>query len=101
MPPKDESDRVRDTGLQLRGDAAKGGKATLEQHDIEGQEDLEADLEDPMAVKLREGRIGAGDESDGDEEEFVEGDEHANDDDAPRSRRSKKGMGFKVRAAMV
>ena len=96
QPPKDDTDRVRDSGLQLRGEAAKGGKATLELHDIEGQEDLEADPEGPMAQRLREGRIGAGDESDGDEEEFVEGDEHANDDDAPRSRRSKKGMGFKI-----
>jgi hypothetical protein len=33
------------------------------------------------------------------EEDYEQVDDHANDDDAPRSRRSKKGMGFQLRYA--
>ncbi|KAM0792492.1 hypothetical protein ACM66B_005164 [Microbotryomycetes sp. NB124-2] len=67
---------------------AKGKqKEFLEMGDIEGQEfgkgeDGEEDGEDDDDAEL--------------EEEYAPEDDHANDDDAPRSRRSKKGMGFQL-----
>jgi CD2 antigen cytoplasmic tail-binding protein 2 len=81
-PTKQDQDgdtRIKDSGLDLRKGANKAGKDFLELGDIEGQEFREE---------------GEGDESD---ESYQEGDEFANTDDAPRSRRSKKGMGYVLR----
>ncbi|PLW24750.1 hypothetical protein PCASD_05242 [Puccinia coronata f. sp. avenae] len=94
-----------DVGLKVRKGAEE--KEYLELGDIEGQEfGKEEDEDDDDENEGKSGeKNGAGhkkqqdDESANDysdeEEDFVPGDEFANDDDAPRARRkSKKGMGF-------
>ena len=93
LDAKDNDTRVKDGGLQLKGEAAKGGKEFLELGDIEGQEfnatESSASAEHRRAMdqrlKVHE-----------DEEDYVEGEEHANDDDAvvPKERKSATGMGF-------
>jgi CD2 antigen cytoplasmic tail-binding protein 2 len=79
----EEDTRIKDSGLNLREGTKKAGKDFLELGDIEGQEFHEE---------------GEGDDAD---ESFEEGDEHANADDAPRSRRSKEGMGYVLRFACL
>ncbi|GAA5829932.1 hypothetical protein JCM5353_006117 [Sporobolomyces roseus] len=75
----------------------QAGKEWLEMGDIEGQEfgkkDMRDDHDDDQGMEDEEG-----DEEDeeAEEEEYEQVDDHANDDDAPRSRRSKKGMGFQL-----
>lgn len=77
---KDDSSKVRDKGLQLREGAettSSKGEHYLKLGDLEGQE------------------FNMPDASDSEDEELPEGeDEDANADDAPRSKRSKKGMGY-------
>lgn len=78
-PSKDDTDRIKDAGLRLR-EGADGQKSEyISLGDLDDQEFQVLDKED----------------SD-DQEEFEEEDIHANDDDAPRSRRSKKGMGYQL-----
>ncbi|GAA5941828.1 uncharacterized protein JCM15063_000789 [Sporobolomyces koalae] len=70
-------------------DRKQAGKEWLEMGDIEGQEFSKRDMQDDPEAE--------DDDDDEDEEEDYEPvDDHANDDDAPRSRRSKKGMGFQL-----
>lgn len=80
---EDQGREVVDKGFDVKGGSK--GKEFLDLGDIEGQEF---------------GRGGSDDEDENysdEEEDFVPGDEHANDDDAPRARRkSKKGMGFSM-----
>lgn len=79
---EDQTKDVVDKGLDVRGGTK--GKEFLDLGDIEGQE-------------FGKGQSDEEDDYSDEEEEFVPGDEHANDDDAPRARRkSKKGMGFAI-----
>lgn len=93
LDAKDNDTRVKDSGLQLKGDAAKGGKEFLELGDIEGQEfnTMESSTSAENRRKMDE-RLKVHE----DEEDYVEGEEHANDDDAvvPKERKSATGMGF-------
>ena len=93
LDAKDNDTRVKDSGLQLKGDAAKGGKEFLELGDIEGQEfnSMESSANAEHRRVLDE-RLKVHE----DEEDYVEGEEHANDDDAvvPKERKSATGMGF-------
>lgn len=74
---RDETDKIKDPGLGVREGVETGDQAYLKLGDLEGQEFQMLDQSD----------------SD-DQEEFEEDDIKANNDDAPRSRRSKKGMGY-------
>lgn len=93
LDAKDNDTRVKDSGLQLKGEAAKGGKEFLELGDIEGQEfntmESSANAEHRRAMEQRQ-------KVHEDEEDYVDGEEHANDDDAivPKERKSATGMGF-------
>lgn len=105
-----KEDRPWDKGLEVKGSAK--GKEFLDLNDIEGQEfgarDSEA-VDDDVDI-FGVGRKGKGkgkskteldqeeddEEDEEDEEELAEEEENANADDAPRSRRSKKGMGFQL-----
>ncbi|GAA5862133.1 hypothetical protein JCM8547_007749 [Rhodosporidiobolus lusitaniae] len=88
-PDDDEDDMFGggpgvDRGMDVKG--KKKEKEFLEMGDIEGQEFGKGDDED-----------GEGDdENEEDEEDYEAVDDLANDDDAPRGRRSKKGMGYQV-----
>ncbi|GAA5888219.1 hypothetical protein JCM6882_000326 [Rhodosporidiobolus microsporus] len=91
-PDDDEDDMFGggpgvDKGMDIKG--KKKEKEFLEMGDIEGQEFSKRDDED-----------GDAEDEDDDEEELEEDyepeDDLANDDDAPRSRRSKKGMGYSM-----
>lgn len=90
---KDNDTRVKDTGLQLKGDAAKGGKEFLELGDIEGQEfdDREGDAARSHREAAQQAKKVTEDEID-----YISGDEKANDDDAVvvKERKSATGMGF-------
>lgn len=81
----DNDTRVRDAGLELKGDAGRGGKEFLELGDIEGQEFSGHGELGNSRRKVHE-----------DEEDYVEGEERANADDSyiPKERRSAEGMGF-------
>ncbi|GAA5833306.1 hypothetical protein JCM11251_005199 [Rhodosporidiobolus azoricus] len=91
-PDDDEDDMFGggpgvDEGMDVKG--KKKEKDFLEMGDIEGQEFTKRDDDE------------GGDAEDEEEEEELEEDyepedDLANDDDAPRSRRSKKGMGFQL-----
>lgn len=70
--------------------AEKPGKEFLEMGDIEGQEFGRGDEGD-------EGEGEGEEEEEEEEEDYLPDDDLANDDDAPRSRRKKTGMGFKLR----
>lgn len=97
LDAKDNDTRVKDSGLQLANNAGKGGKEYLDLGDIEGQEfgsteaagsaNREARLPENQRRKVFE-----------DQEDYVEGEEHANDDDAvvPKERKSKEGLGFAI-----
>jgi CD2 antigen cytoplasmic tail-binding protein 2 len=76
-----DEDRGPRDGLLLASGSSKK-KQFLDMEDIVGQETGKT------PAMLSEGED--------DEEDFEEGDEHANDDDAPRSRRSKKSMGYVI-----
>ncbi|GAA94803.1 uncharacterized protein L969DRAFT_97234 [Mixia osmundae IAM 14324] len=93
-------DRVRDAGLEPKGSAASQ-KEFLDLNDIEGQEISAKDMRDsededdgPRGKRGKKAQSNEEETSESEEEEFEQGDEHANADDAPRSRRSKKGMGY-------
>lgn len=81
------SAEARDTGLDTKG--KKKEKEFLEMGDIEGQEFGRGDNSD------NEGE--AEDELEDDEEDYLPEDDEANADEAPRGRRSKKGMGYALR----
>jgi CD2 antigen cytoplasmic tail-binding protein 2 len=84
-----EMNRLSDKGKEK--DREQGRKEWLEMGDIEGQEFSKRDMKDDDDDE-------EADEDEEDlEEDYEEVDDHANDDDAPRSRRSKKGMGFQLR----
>lgn len=84
---KDDSDKIRDSGLDVKG--GSNSKKYLDLGDIEGQEfGRTTDEQQQRAQDM--------DNDTDSQESFVEGDEHANDDEAPRSRRSKKGMGYVI-----
>ncbi|KPV76000.1 uncharacterized protein RHOBADRAFT_53001 [Rhodotorula graminis WP1] len=75
----------RDTGLDTKG--KKKDNEFLEMGDIEGQEfgkggDSDDDADDDGALE--------------DEEDYLPEDDEANADEAPRGRRSKKGMGYSL-----
>lgn len=93
MNAKDTDTRVKDTGLQLKGDAAKGGKEFLDLGDIEGQEfdDREGDAARSHREAVQQAKKVTEDEID-----YISGDEKANDDDAvvSKERKSATGMGF-------
>jgi len=75
----------RDTGLDTKG--KKKDKEFLEMGDIEGQE-------------FGKGGDSDDDDDEGaleDEEDYLPEDDEANADEAPRGRRSKKGMGYSLR----
>ena len=76
-PKKDDTDKIVDGGLDLQGSRESKGDF-LELGDIAGQE-----FSAPRELA-----------SESEEEDFASGDEFANTDDAPRSRRTKKGMGY-------
>lgn len=78
-PTQDDTDKIKDKGLRLREGAEGGDQEFIKLGDLDDQEFQVLDNED----------------SD-DQEDFEDGDIHANDDDAPRSRRSKKGMGYQL-----
>lgn len=90
---KDNDTRVKDTGLQLKGDAGKGGKEFLDLGDIEGQEfdDRESDAARTQREAVEQAKKVTEDEID-----YISGDEKANDDDAvvSKERKSATGMGF-------
>lgn len=82
---------AKDTGLDLKG--KKKEKEFLEMGDIEGQEFSKRDDDD------------ADDDDDDDDEEEIEEDylpedDEANADEAPRGRRSKKGMGYALSSVL-
>lgn len=95
LDAKDNDTRVRDSGLDLSKEAAKGGKEFLELGDIQGQEfgSTEAAGSINREKRLSENQTRLVYE---DQEDYVEGEEHANDDDAyvPKERKSAQGMGF-------
>ncbi|GAA5978001.1 hypothetical protein JCM10908_004191 [Rhodotorula pacifica] len=96
-PEKDEEEdddmfggagTAKDTGLNVKG--KKKEKEFLEMGDIEGQEFSKRDDEDAEDND---------DEEDDEvelEEDYLPEDDEANADEAPRGRRSKKGMGYKL-----
>ncbi|GAA5846504.1 hypothetical protein JCM3766R1_002512 [Sporobolomyces carnicolor] len=93
----DDDEDMFGGGTTTQGDDKSKGKERdeakkewLEMGDIEGQEFSKRDMRDDDQ--------GDDDEDDDDEleEDYDQVDDHANDDDAPRSRRSKKGMGFQL-----
>ncbi|MBW0473570.1 hypothetical protein O181_013285 [Austropuccinia psidii MF-1] len=100
---KDRFEKI-DVGMHLKKGAE--GKEYLDLGDIEGQEfGKDDDEEDQDSEKFLAFKSSKTDENDAEmdsangysdeEEDYVPGDEFANDDDAPRARRkSKKGMGF-------
>jgi CD2 antigen cytoplasmic tail-binding protein 2 len=90
----DNDTRVKDTGLQLQGDAAKGGKEFLELGDIEGQEFGD----DERSKEKREEALKQAKKVTEDDEDYISGDEKANDDDAviPAERKSQTGLGFAI-----
>lgn len=92
---KDNDTRVKDSGLQLKGDAAKGGKEFLDLGDIEGQE---FDDKESSAAKSQKEAVEQLKKVTEDEIDYISGDEKANDDDAvvPQERKSAKGMGFAI-----
>ena len=100
LDAKDNDTRVKDTGLQLKGSAAKGGKEFLDLGDIEGQEFINSEA----YMSSSSGNTAAKESAEKtrkiteDEEDYVEGEEHANDDDAivPKDRKSADGMGFAI-----
>jgi CD2 antigen cytoplasmic tail-binding protein 2 len=86
-PDDDEDDMFGggpgvDEGMDIKG--KKKEKDTLELGDIEGQEFGKGDEEDNDS-DLEE-----------DEEDYLPEDDLANTDEAPRGKRSKKGMGYQV-----
>jgi CD2 antigen cytoplasmic tail-binding protein 2 len=91
----DDTDRIKDSGLELKGGASKANKEFLDLDDIEGQEFGRKPEEDaiPESVKMV---VEEGSDVEGSEEDFVSGDEMANTDEAPRSRRTKRGMGYVI-----
>jgi hypothetical protein len=90
-PQVDDSDRVKDSGLDLKPSSA--GKDILDINDIEGQEFGRAPEVITAGVKMV---VEEGSDVEGSEDDFVSGDELANTDDAPRSRRTKRGMGYVI-----
>ncbi|GAA5993751.1 hypothetical protein JCM11641_004036 [Rhodosporidiobolus odoratus] len=89
-PDDDEDDMFgggpgKDTGMDIKG--KKKEKDFLEIGDIEGQEFSRRDDEDQDADE---------EDEEENEEEYEPEDDLANDDNAPRSRRSKKGMGYNL-----
>lgn len=97
LNPADNDTRIKDTGLQLQGDAAKGGKEFLELGDIEGQEFDDKGDESSYSKEKREA-LQQHKKVTEDDEDYVSGDEKANDDDAvvPAERKSQTGLGFAV-----
>lgn len=95
-----EMDRM---GKGKERERKQAGKEWLEMGDIEGQEfgkkDMRDDHDDDQGMEDQD----EGDEEDeeAEEEEYEQVDDHANDDDAPRSRRSKKGMGFQLSSVFL
>ncbi|GAA5900581.1 uncharacterized protein JCM6883_002888 [Sporobolomyces salmoneus] len=85
-------DELDGKGKESELERKKGGKEWLEMGDIEGQEFSKRDMRDDE----EDAGVDDGEEEEELEEEYEEVDDHANDDDAPRSRRSKKGMGFQL-----
>lgn len=81
------SGTAKDTGLDVKG--KKKEKEFLEMGDIEGQEFSKRDDEEA-------GSDGDDDDDDEIEEDYLPEDDEANADEAPRGRRSKKGMGYKL-----
>lgn len=91
-PDDDEDDMFGggpgvDEGMEVKG--KKKEKDTLELGDIEGQEFGKGD---------EEGEDSALEE---DEEDYIPEDDLANTDEAPRGKRSKKGMGYQVSYAFL
>ncbi|GAA5996414.1 uncharacterized protein JCM10292_007592 [Rhodotorula paludigena] len=81
---------AKDSGLATKG--KKKEKEFLEIGDIEGQEFGRADMADSD-----DGDGPAGDDADEEsEEDYLPEDDEANNDEAPRGRRSKKGMGYSL-----
>ena len=95
LDAKENDTRVKDGGLQLKGSAAKGGKEFLELGDIEGQEFSNSEAYSSANREAREAAEKRRKITE-DEEDYVDGEEHANDDDAvvPKDRKSAEGMGF-------
>lgn len=95
LEAKDNDTRVKDRGLELQGDAAKGGKEFLDLGDITGQEFNTAESSATGATKEAYAQKLRVTEEDID---YVEGEEYANDDDAviPKERKSADGMGFAI-----
>ncbi|KAK9894366.1 hypothetical protein P389DRAFT_95521 [Cystobasidium minutum MCA 4210] len=95
LNPKDNDTRVKDSGLQLKGDAGKGGKEFLDLGDIEGQEFDDKDSSAARAQKEAAEKLKKVTE---DEIDYISGDEKANDDDAvvSKERKSATGMGFAI-----
>lgn len=93
----DNDTRIRDSGLALQGDAAKGGKEFLDLGDIEGQE-FDDRGENSSAARAKREAIEENKKVVEDEIDYIEGEEHANDDDAvvPKERKSGTGMGFAI-----
>ncbi|GAA6059417.1 hypothetical protein JCM10212_003649 [Sporobolomyces blumeae] len=87
----DEMDAIGGKGKRKADDQAK--KEWLEMGDIEGQEFSKRDMRDDDDD---DGAEMDDDDGEEDEEDYDPVDDHANDDDAPRGRRSKKGMGFQL-----
>jgi CD2 antigen cytoplasmic tail-binding protein 2 len=97
LDAKDNDTRVKDTGLELKGQAGKGGKEFLDLGDIEGQEFTSSEAYDSANKQAREDMEKARKVYE-DQEDYVEGEEHANDDDAvvPQERKDAEGMGFTI-----
>lgn len=91
----DDDDDDDDTGTKKKTGGAKGkGKEFLEMGDIEGQEFGKGDDEEDEDARL-DGRESVVKEVE-DEEDYLEEDDLANDDDAPRTSRNKASMGYKL-----
>lgn len=97
LNPKDNDTRVKDTGLQLKGDAGKGGKEFLELGDIEGQE-FDDRGDESSAARAKKEAIEEHKKVTEDDIDYISGDEKANDDDAvvSKERKSATGMGFAI-----
>jgi len=95
LDAKDNDTRVKDGGLLLQGSAGKGGKEYLELGDIEGQEFTNPESSTTQ-LRLSEEEQKRRQKVTEEDVDYVDGEEHANDDDAvvPQERKSAEGMGF-------
>jgi CD2 antigen cytoplasmic tail-binding protein 2 len=89
-----ESIQLVDQGVATAKSKGKG-KQFLDLGDIEGQE-FGADDDEEESAQRKKGKAAEEPREDDDEEieDYIEEDDLANDDDAPRSKRSKASMGY-------